>query len=162
MIMPMTEKKHYHSETVEFQNGHSTVAKPLTIKNLRKLQELFELYTEDTRKVQQVMAKLVDETQALAGKPEEQEKLFVKAKADIKKLKPLDWTDVLVRGALIALRAWGVVDANGLTVEEITQDYAEEYLDVPTLERINEVAGNMDLGELSQKESDEAPKAQGA
>lgn len=159
MIIPMTEKKHYHSEPVEFQNGHTTIAKPLTIKKLRLLQDLFEEYTDDTRKVQMIIAKLTDENAALAGKPEEQEKLYAKAKADIKKLKAIDWTDVLVRGALIALNSWGVKEPTGKTVDDITQEYIEDNLDVPTLERINEVAGNMDLGELSLKDKDEAPKA---
>jgi len=100
-----------------------------------------------------------EETQAAAGKAEEQEEIFKKAKAELKKLKALDWTDVLVRGAVIALSSWGVTTKTGGKVEEINQDYVEENLDVPTLERINEVAGNMDLGELSLKDEDEAPKA---
>lgn len=159
MIIGMTEKRHYHSEPIEFQNGHTCVAKPLTIKNLRLLQDLFERYTDDTRKVQLVLAKLTEDTNALAGKVEEQDELFKKAKADMKKIKALDWTDVLVEGALIALRSWGVKDAAGKTVDDISQEYVEEFLDIPTLERINEVAGNMDLGDLSQKEENEAPKA---
>lgn len=159
MIIGMTEKRHYHSEPIEFQNGDSCVAKPLTIKKLRDLQELFELYTDDTRKVQLILARVQEETQAAAGKAEEQEEIFKKAKAELKKLKALDWTDVLVRGAVIALSSWGVTTKTGGKVEEINQDYVEENLDVPTLERINEVAGNMDLGELSLKDEDEAPKA---
>lgn len=150
MIIGMTEKKHYHSETIEFQNGHTTVAKPLTIGKLRLLQDLFEEFGEDTRKVQLLMAKLVDDTQKLAGKDEEQEALFKKAKADIKKMKPLSYTDTVVRGALIALNAWGVKDASMKPVDEIDLDYIENNLDLPTLERINEVAGNMNLGDVSE------------
>ena len=151
----MTEaKKYYHSEEIEFQNGATVVAKPLPIKKLKVLQKVFEDYGYDLRKLANIQQDLMNETKKLQEKGEDPDPLFESTREKLDKMELMSWEDAIVAGALVALNCWHVKDVKGKTVD-ISEEYVEENLDAATAERICEVAGNFQIGQLSESQSAE-------
>lgn len=155
-----TAKKYYISEEIEFQNGATVVAKPLPIKKLKVLQKVFEEYGEDLRKLANIQQDLMNKTRELQEKGEDPEPVYLEAKTKLEELNLMSYEDCLVDGALVALNSWLVKDVKGKTVE-ITSEWVEDNGDQPTLERVCEVAGNMEIGQLSGKAEDSEGKAPG-
>lgn len=163
--MSATNKKHYTSQNVEFQNGDTTVARPLTIKSLRKFMEIFNDYGADMARQAEIIndalvkAKAdekegVDKDQAAKDRMKEAQQL-------LKEEDLMDYVDALCQGSLIALRTWGVSTGRGtkLAEEKVDMDYVEEHLDMETAERICEIAGGLKLGDQDDSIKNDPGKA---
>lgn len=142
--------KLYKSEEIEFENGHTTLARPLTIKKLKVFQQIFEEYGNDLRRMTEILEGLQDSIHKAKQSNEPTEEIYASAKDKAKDYKT--YNDTLCEASLVALRAWGVKDERGQAVEDIDIEYVEETLDILTAQRICEVAGNFSLGDLSDEE----------
>lgn len=146
----MANKKYYVSETIEFQNGDETVAKQLTIKKLKLLNEIFADHEKRTQEDRKRITKAVNEAKNKKNFDEDQ--VIEDALAEIEKEgNSLSYIDVLTAAALVALNAWGVKDQKGRKVE-VDAEYIEENLDYPTITRICEIGGSMELGNTGDDE----------
>lgn len=152
----MANKKYYTSEVIEFQNGDKTVAKPLTLKKLKAFSEVWTEYNEGLQAASAFMRKLEEDALAkdkkLTKETVDIEALFELAKASGEVPEELENTpsyiDTLAATSLIALSKWGVTNDKEKPVN-VDLEYIEEELDVATLSRINEIAGSMQLGDIS-------------
>lgn len=148
----MANKKYYHSEVIEFQNEDSTVAKQLTIKKLKNLTGLFKDYDKEQRAVQ----KRIEDEVAEAKKKNplfDESTVYDRVQEELEAEGGNTYLDILAQGSVIALNAWGVKDVRNKKISEIDIDYVEENLDYPTMARVCEIAGSMELG--NKDEADE-------
>lgn len=151
----MANKKYYHSEVVEFQNGDKTVARQLTITKLKILTKLFKEHDSESRKVQ----RRIDEEILAAKKKDpkaDEQALFEEIQEQIEAEGGKTYIDTLVDGAVLALNAWGVKDNKEKNVTEVDTEYVEEHLDYPTLQRVCEIAGSMELGNKTEGDEGKA------
>lgn len=157
----MATTKLYYEEKVEFQNGHTTTARPLPIRKLKLLQSVFEDYGKDTRKVAVIIKEVNDTITEMQERGESIEDFVEKKNQEVEDGQFMSYEDCLVSAALIALNHWGVINEKNKNIGEVTEEYVEEELDVPTLTRICEIAGNFKTGQLdmSQPEDFEEKKA---
>src|SRR5690349_11054541 len=133
-------KKYFHSEVLEFQNGDTTVAKQLTIKKLRALTEVIS----DFEKHQMGLNKRVsDYVAAAAKKGVDPEEATRQVSEEIDSEDHPTYLDMLQAGTLIALNQWGVKDSKSKSIQNIDDEYIEETLDYPTMQRIVEIAGSL-------------------
>lgn len=148
----MANKKYYTTETIEFQNGDKTIAKPLTLKKLRAFSEVWNDYTESLQKSVRYMEEIRDEAIKNGDKTPDVSKIFeAKEKAGEvpeELTNAPTYLDTLAQCSLIALTRWGVTTSKEKAVE-VDMDYVEEELDADTMTRICEVAGSMKLGDIS-------------
>lgn len=152
----MADKKYYHSEVIEFQNDDKTVAKQLTIKRLRLLTTLFGDYEKDQTAKHKRVKDAVEAARGSKGFNEDE--IVERVAAEIEAEGGESYLDILVSGTIIALHTWGVKDQKSKSVE-VDRDYVEDNLDYPTMVRICEIAGSMELGNLEG--SDGSGKAGG-
>ena len=147
-------KKYYKSEMIEFQNGDKTNARQLTIKRLRLLTELFgDHEKENVARQDRVTAALAA---AKKKDPKADENTIIqKISEEIEAEGGESYLDVLVRATVIALDSWGVTDNKEKNVQ-IDKDYIEDNLDYPSMVRIAEIAGSMELGNLEEAGSGKA------
>lgn len=156
----------YHSEDLTFQNDHTTSARPLPIKKLKLLQKVFETHIDDQRRqamaMQEIMTAIRKEEENTDPETRkstaEMEELYGEHRKRLEDMDLMDWNEVLIRGSLLALNVWGVKDASGAKVD-VNREYVEDNMDVPTAQRICEIAGNFKTGELNQ--SGDASDAEG-
>lgn len=157
----MANKKYYTSEVIEFQNGDHTIAKPLTLKKLKAFSEVYNEYAEAITAVTGLMEELTEKAKAEGNKDPNPGKLYEAAKEAGELPDDFDegpsYLDTLISCALIALSRWGVVNDKQKAVT-VDVEYIEDELDIPTITRICEIAGSMQLGET---QADEAGKAEG-
>lgn len=141
----MANKKYYVSENIEFQNGDKTNARQLTIKRLKLLTDTFNSHDENNRKNKRRIERAIEAERGKKGFNEEE--IIERVAKEIEEEDgDQTYIDVLMAGALIALASWGVKDQKEKNVE-VDIDYIEENLDYPTLTRICEIAGSMELGD---------------
>lgn len=142
-------KKYYVSEEIEFLDGATVVARPLPIKKLKLLQKVFEQYGEDLRRLANVQQDLMNKTKELQEKGEDPDALYEETKKKVEEMELMSYEDCLVEGALLALNSWHVKDVKGKTVD-VSSEYVEDVLDPKTAERICEIAGNFEVGQLTE------------
>lgn len=151
----MANKKYYTSETIEFQNGDRTEARPLTLRKLKAFSEIFNDYTIRVQKASRYMESLYDEAEAAGEKNPDVEAIY-KARKEAGEIPEEvlgfddgdSYIDTLTACALIALLKWGVESESKKPVG-VDLDYIEEEIDVATITRICEIAGSMKLGDIS-------------
>lgn len=151
----MANRKYYHSEVIEFQNGDKTVAKQLTIKKLKVLNKLFTEHDAEQRKNQRRIDQALAEAKKADPKNFDEQDVLEKVTNEIEEEGGKSYVDTLADGCIIALNAWGVTDQREKKVE-IVEDYVEDNLDFPTMARICEIAGSMELGKRDDSEGKEA------
>lgn len=152
----MATNKYYTTEEIEFFNGDTTSARPLPIKPLKALQAVFEEYADDMRRLATIMGEVQEKTRELSEKKEDPEAYLQEQKDRTSGL--MSWNDCLCQGSLIALEVWKVKNSKKQPVQ-VDMDYVEETLDVPTAQRICEIAGNFKTGDLDMKDPDDVGKA---
>jgi len=140
----MSQKKYYHQEVIELQNGDLTNARQLTLKKLRLLNEIFTDHDKEQRQGQKRIEKAIEEAKKADPRVDEDE-IVAEVSAQMQAEGAKSYIDVIAEGALLALTSWGVKDQKGKTVE-VDEEYVEENLDFPTMSRICEIAGSMELG----------------
>lgn len=154
----MANKRYYHSEDIEFQNGDKTVAKQLTIKKLKVLTEIFNEHD----KIQRANQRRVDEAVEAARqeaikekkpKPDEAD-IYFQVSEEIEAEGGKSYLDYLMEGTLVSIDTWGVKDKASKKVE-VDLEYIEDNLDFPTMKRICEIAGSMELGGVGDDEGKE-------
>ena len=147
-------KKYYKSEIIEFQNGDKTNARQLTIKRLRLLTELFGEHEKDQNARQERLRTEVEAAKKKDPKASE-EQIANRIADEIEAEGGESYLDILVSACAIALASWGVTDNKEKKVE-IDRDYIEDNLDYPTMVRISEIAGSMELGNTEGAEPGKA------
>ena len=140
----MSQKKYYHQEVIELQNGDVTNARQLTLKKLRLLNEIFTEHDKEQRRGQKRIEKAISDAKK-ADPNVDEEDVINEINNQMQEEGAKSYIDVIADGALLALTSWGVKDQKGKTVE-VDEEYVEENLDFPTMSRICEIAGSMELG----------------
>lgn len=151
----MANRKYYHSEVIEFQNGDKTLAKQLTIKKLKVLNKLFTEHDAEQRKNQRRIDQALAEEKKAHPKDFDEQDVLERVTAEIEAEGGKTYVDTLADGCVIAITSWGVTDEREKKVANTDLDYVEENLDFPTMARICEIAGSMELG----KRDDEGKEA---
>lgn len=147
----MTNKKYYHSEVIEFQNEDTTIAKQLTIKKLKLLTNLFKDHDKEQRKHERRILAEIDEAKK-ANKEVDEQEIFDRVQEELEAEGSATYIDTLAAGCVIALNAWGVKTPGSKKVTNLDVDYVEENLDYPTMARVCEIAGSMELGSTKDDE----------
>lgn len=146
----MANKKLYIQEDIEFQNGHSTKARPLPIGKLKIVQNIFEDYTADLQRYSSALQKANKRMQEAADKDEDIDPIVEEWRTKVKEANYITYEDALVEACAVALAHWKVYDEKRKEVA-VDQDYCTENLDTATATRICEIAANIKLGELSEE-----------
>lgn len=151
-------KKHFVEEIITLSNGDQIYAKNLPIRQLRLFHKELETWTEHLDFTKGEIKRLERESRAEAEKDdnktyedilEEKQKEYDKAHKD-----DITFIDVSVNCALIALGTWMVRNEKNQTLDKskIDKDYIEENVDMLSLNRIMEIAGAMQMGDVSKLE----------
>ena len=152
----MANRKYYHSEVIEFQNGDKTIAKQLTLKKLKIVNKIFSEHDAEQRKNQRRIDAAIAQAKQEDPKNFDEEDVFRAVSQEIEDEGGKTYVDTLADGCVIALNAWGVMNERDKKVADIDIDYVEENLDFPTMARICEIAGSMELGKRDDAEGKEA------
>lgn len=146
----MANNKYFKVETVEFQNGDSTLARPLVIKKYRVFMDVFAEYNDMLQRQYKGIALIASEIEAKKEAKEEfdEDAYFKERSAEYITESDASYVDTLIRGTVVALKTWGVkTESEGnITVD---QDYVEDNLDLHEMTKICEIAGSMELGDIS-------------
>ena len=147
-------RKHYVSEVIELQNGDQIWAKNLPIKQLKIFHKELQKWTDFLSDTQDAIKELEVEAATIAERDQrdyddvlsELQKKFDREHRD-----GMTFIDVSANCALIALGTWTVRNEKNQTVDpaNLDLDYIEENIDMTSLNRIMEIAGAMELGEVS-------------
>lgn len=146
-------KKHYVSEVIELQNGDQIWARNLPIKQLKVFHKELQKWTDFLSDTQDAIKNLEVEAATIA---ENEQREYDDVLAEIQKKYDRDnrdgmtFIDVSANCALIALGTWTVRNEKNQTIDssKIDLDYIEENVDMTSLNRIMEIAGAMELGEV--------------
>lgn len=146
-------KKHYVSEVIELQNGDQIWARNLPIKQLKVFHKELQKWTDFLSDTQDAIKDLEVEAATIA---ENEQREYDDVLAEIQKKYDRDnrdgmtFIDVSANCALIALGTWTVRNEKNQTIDssKIDLDYIEENVDMTSLNRIMEIAGAMELGEV--------------
>lgn len=157
----MSNTKHFQSETIQFQNDHYTVAKPLVLSKFRIFTEIFSEYNKGLRQQMKEIRKIEKEIEAELKKDKnfDRESYFeeraeqIDAESDYP-----SYADTLAKCSLVAIKHWGVRDRKEQSVE-VDLEYVEDNLDMDTMRRICEVAGSMKLGDIQDDVEGKAKEA---
>lgn len=152
-------KKHYAEEVITLQNGDEVFAKNLPISKLKMFHKEFDRWNEHVKVYRKRYEALAEEAEEKAGGDEEKmEKilsdLLEKDQEDTNDEDELTYVDVATDCALIALQCWRIRSSSGKTVEpdSIDTEYVQNYIDVITLDRILQVAGAVNIGDVNELE----------
>lgn len=146
----MGNNKYFKVEAIEFAGGEYTLARPLVIKRYRVLMEAFASYNESLRRQYKGIAKIADEIDAKKAKGEEfdEDDYFKERAAEFTSETDDSYVDTLIKGSFISLKTWGVKSQSEEDVK-VDQDWVENNLDIHEMIKICEIAGSMELGDIS-------------
>lgn len=138
--------KYYQSELIEFQNGDTTNARQLTIKRLKALTQILTEFEKQQMKLNRRISEYVEKRVKEDKVSEELAMEEITDEIDEEDLPT--YLDTLQAAALVALDQWGVKDSRAKSVQ-VSDEYIEDNLDYPTLQKIVEIAGSLELGDKS-------------
>lgn len=150
-------KKHYVSEIIELQNGDQLWARNLPIKKLKVFHKELQKWTDFLSDTQDDINELKVKAAEIA---EKESREYEDVLAELNKQYDRDhrddmtFIDVSANCALIALGVWTIRNEKNQTVDNSTidLDYIEENIDMTTLNRIMQIAGAMELGDVKELE----------
>lgn len=150
-------KKHYAEEIIVLQNGDEVYAKNLPISKLKIFHKEFQRWSDHLKNQEKRYNALVEEAEEKAGGDEDKSRKILADLVDKEAEdsdEDLTYVDVATDCALIALQCWRIRSTAGKTVEpeSIDRDYVEEYVDLITLDRVLQVAGAMNTGDVNELE----------
>ena len=141
--------KHYTSEHIEFQNGDHVDARPLTLANLKKFMVILQAHYKGMEDNKKLIEQAIKDGKAAEAKGEDTAAIFEELTLKTDDVEdPRSWPNTLAAGSLIALRQYKVYDKDEQVVTTLNVDYIENYLDIPTLTRIVEIAGSMKINDV--------------
>ena len=141
--------KHYTSEHIEFQNGDHVDARPLTLANLKKFLIILKAHYKGIEDNQKLIEQAIKDSKAAEAKGEDSATIFEELALKTDDVEdPRSWPNTLAQGSLIALRQYKVYDKDEQVVTTLNIDYIENYLDIPTMVRIVEIAGTMKINDV--------------
>lgn len=146
-------KKHYVAEVIELQNGDQIWARNLPIKQLKVFHRELQKWTDYLSDTQDEIKALEVEAATIADQEQrdyDDVLAEIQKKYDRENRDGLTFIDVSANCALIALGTWTVRNEKNQTIEsdKIDLDYIEENVDMTSLNRIMEIAGAMELGDV--------------
>lgn len=152
-----SNKKHYVSEIIELENGDQIWAKNLPIKKLKIFHKELQKWTDYLTETQEAVKELEVRAAEIAEKDQrDYDDVLVELQKQYDKDHRDDMTfiDVCANCALIALGSWTIRNEKNQTVDNgtIDIDYIEENIDMLSLNRIMQIAGAMELGDVSKLE----------
>jgi len=152
-----SNKKHFITEVIELANGDQIWAKNLPIKQLKVFHKELQKWTDYLSEMQDNIKELEVKAQEIADNEErEYEKVLSELQKAYDKEHKDDMTfiDVCANCALIALGSWTIRNEKNQTVDndKIDLDYIEENVDMLSLNRIMQIAGAMELGDVNKLE----------
>lgn len=150
-------KKHYVSEIIELENGDQIWAKNLPIKKLKIFHKELQKWTDYLMETKENIQALEVEAAEIAEKDKreyddvlsELQKQYDKDHRD-----DITFIDVCASCALVALGSWTIRNEKNQSVDndKIDLDYIEENVDMLSLNRIMQIAGAMELGDVNKLE----------
>lgn len=146
-------KKHYMAEVIELQNGDQIWARNLPIKQLKIFHKELQKWTDFLSDTQDALKQLEVEAAEIADKDDrnyDDVLAELQKKYDRDHRDDMTFIDVSANCALIALSTWTVRNEKSQTIdpEKIDLEYIEENVDMTSLNRIMEIAGAMELGDV--------------
>lgn len=152
-----SNKKHYVSEIIELENGDQIWARNLPIKKLKVFHKELQKWTDYLSETQENIKALEVEA---AEKSEKDQREYDDVLNELQKQYDEDhrddmtFIDVCANCALIALGSWTIRNEKNQTVDSSTidMDYIEENIDMLSLNRIMQIAGAMELGDVNKLE----------
>ena len=150
-------KKHYAEEIIVLQNGDEVYAKNLPISKLKIFHKEFQRWTDHLKDQEKRYNALVEEAEEKADGDEAKAKKILADLVDKEaedREEDLTYVDVASDCALIALQCWRIRSTTGKTVDSdaIDLEYVQDNLDLITLDRILQVAGAMNTGDVNELE----------
>lgn len=150
-------KKHYVSEIIELENGDQIWARNLPIKQLKVFHKELQKWTDYLGETQKAVKDLEVQAVELADKDKrEYEDVLEELQQQYDKDHRDDMTfiDVCANCALVALGSWTIRNEKNQSVdnEKVDIDYIEENVDMLSLNRIMQIAGAMELGDVNKLE----------
>ena len=150
-------KKHYAEEVIVLQNGDEVYAKNLPISKLKIFHKEFARWTEHLKTQEKRYNALVEESEEKSdGDEAKAEKILADLieKEEQDSEETLTYVDVATDCALVALQCWRIRSTTGKTIEPdaIDQEYVADNVDLITLDRILQVAGAMNTGDVNELE----------
>lgn len=150
-------KKHYAEEIIVLQNGDEVYAKNLPISKLKIFHKEFQRWTDHLKDQEKRYNALVEEAEDKADGDEAKAKKILADLVDKEaedREEDLTYVDVASDCALIALQCWRIRSTTGKTVDSdaIDLEYVQDNLDLITLDRILQVAGAMNTGDVNELE----------
>lgn len=150
-------KKHYAEEIIVLQNGDEVYAKNLPISKLKIFHKEFQRWTDHLKNQEKRYNALVEEAEEKAGGDEAKAKKILAELVDKEaeeNQEDLTYVDVASDCALIALQCWRIRSTTGKSVDSdaIDLEYVQDNLDLITLDRILQVAGAMNTGDVNELE----------
>lgn len=150
-------KKHYAEEIIVLQNGDEVYAKNLPISKLKIFHKEFQRWTDHLKDQEKRYNALVEESEEKADGDEAKAKKILADLVDKEAeetQEDLTYVDVASDCALIALQCWRIRSTTGKSVDSdaIDLEYVQDNLDLITLDRILQVAGAMNTGDVNELE----------
>jgi len=152
-----SNKKHFVAEIIELENGDQIWARNLPIKKLKVFHKELQKWTDYLTETQEAVKELEVKAAEVAEKEDrEYEDVLIELQKQYDKEHRDDMTfiDVCANCALIALGSWTIRNEKNQTVDndKIDMDYIEENIDMLSLNRIMQIAGAMELGDVNKLE----------
>lgn len=152
-----SSKKHYVTEIIELENGDQIYAKNLPIKRLKIFHKELQKWTDYLTDTQEAVKQLEVDAAEIAekdGRAYEDVLVELQRAYDKEHRDDITFIDVCANCALVALGTWMIRNEKNQSVDndKIDLDYIEENIDMLSLNRIMQVAGAMELGDVNKLE----------
>ena len=152
-----SNKKHYVSEVIELENGDQIWARNLPIKKLKIFHKELQKWTDYLSETQEAVKELEVKAAEIADKEDrvyDDVLLELQKEYDKEHKDDMTFIDVCANCTLIALGSWTIRNEKNQTVDntKIDLEYVEENIDMLSLNRIMQIAGAMELGDVSKLE----------